>query len=211
MRSTLDLLPLLSAQKMLILQDALRQGYAYKRQSYEFCRNDYDSTHNVAAWMHNLAATCPEGSSLSSEPKRQRFKSRMHKVAGSQNYIEASLSFVPGDKYSAMRVIKLPQRPPALRCKGTVRRNRARDAFCRSASPKRGCARRFLKSRIWVPVSVMPVITAPAGIVPRITTRAPITRLTSSRAAAPAGIRENERRPSVVAMFSVRRLGERPV
>ena len=44
-----------------------------------------------------------------------------------------------------------------------------------------------------------------------ITKWGPITCLTWSRAAAPAGIHENERRPFVMAMFSVRRLGERPV
>jgi hypothetical protein len=34
-RSTLDLLPLRSGQKTLVLEDRLRQGYASKRQSYE--------------------------------------------------------------------------------------------------------------------------------------------------------------------------------
>ena len=34
----LDLLPLRSGQKTLLLQDGQRQGYASKRQSYEICR-----------------------------------------------------------------------------------------------------------------------------------------------------------------------------
>jgi hypothetical protein len=166
--------------------------------------SSHSTTHIIIASPATAPISLPLGCITLTRPvlKDHRFPAgqmdngsrvEMHKVAGRQNWTEAFLSLRAGRQIfrKANDHIFQPTRAPTQGKYATWPRTRC---LCRPPRSSADARRRYLKSRVWVPVSFMPIVTAPAGIVPG-SQRGARSRASLRRAPRLAAIRENERRP----------------